>query len=119
MTAEKENPSTNQITWRTKMITFKIHQIKDIENTDYAFRSFHPGKFNFKDYEERYEMEYVSESEQTNIEILETIFYIFNMRRPADFKGHSLSMSDVIELNRDGHKQFYYCDMCGFTRVKV
>ena len=99
------------------MITFKIHQIKDIENTDYAFRSFRLGKFNFKDYEERYEMEYVSESEQPNMEILETIFYIFNMRRPADFKGHSLSMSDVIELNRDGHKQFYYCDMCGFARL--
>ena len=34
------------------MITFKIHQIKDIENTDYAFRSFNHNKFNFADYEE-------------------------------------------------------------------
>lgn len=100
------------------MITFKIHQIKDIENTDYAFRSFNPGKFNFADYEERYEMEFESFDEKPNLEICETIFYIFNMRTPADFKGHSLSMSDVIELNRDGRKQFYYCDMCGFTRIK-
>jgi hypothetical protein len=99
------------------MITFKIHQIKDIENTDYAFRSFRPGKFNFKDYEERYEMEYVSESEQPNMEILETIFYIFNMRTPDDFTGHSLSVSDIIELNRNGSKQFYYCDTCGFSRL--
>jgi hypothetical protein len=99
------------------MITFKIHQIKDIENTDYAFRSFRPGKFNFKDYEEKYEMEFVSEDEKTNIEICEVIFYMFNVRRPADFTGHSLSMSDVIELNRDGRKQFYYCDMCGFSRL--
>ena len=99
------------------MITFKIHQIKDIANTDYAFRSFNPGKFNFKDYEERYEMEFESFDEKSNLEICETIFHIFNMRRPADFKGHSLSMSDVIELNRDGRKQFYYCDMCGFTRL--
>jgi hypothetical protein len=99
------------------MITFKIYQIKDIENTDYAFRSFRPGKFNFKDYEEKYEMEFVSEDEKTNIEICEVIFYMFNVRRPADFTGHSLSMSDVIELNRDGRKQFYYCDMCGFSRL--
>jgi hypothetical protein len=99
------------------MITFKIHQIKDIENTDYAFRSFRPGKFNFADYEERYEMEFESFDEKTNIEICEVIFRIFNMRTPSDFKGHSLSMSDVIELNRDGRKQFYYCDMCGFTRL--
>ncbi len=99
------------------MITFKIHQIKDIENTDYAFRSFNPGKFNFADYEERYEMEFESIDDKTNIEICEVIFYIFNMPRPEDFTGHSLSVSDIIELNRNGSKQFYYCDMCGFTRL--
>ena len=33
------------------MITFKIHQIKDIENTDYSFMEFKPDKFNFSDYE--------------------------------------------------------------------
>ena len=101
------------------MITFKIHQIKDIENTDYAFRGYDPKKFNFKDYEERYEMEFVSGTEQTNLEICETIFHIFNMRRPTDFTGHSLSMSDVIEIKRNGRKQFYYCDMVGFVRVQV
>ena len=99
------------------MITFKIHQIKDIGATDYAFRGFDPKKFNFKDYEERYEMEFTSGMEQTDLEICEVIFHIFNMRRPEDFKGHSLSMSDVIELNRHGRKQFYYCDMCGFSRL--
>ena len=62
------------------MITFKIHQIKDIANTDYAFRSFNPNKFNFKDYEERYEMEFVSEDEKTNFEICEVIFYMFNIQ---------------------------------------
>ena len=101
------------------MITFKIHQIKDIENTDYAFRGYDPKKFNFKDYEERYEMEFESFDEKTNLEICEVIFHIFNMRRPEDFKGHSLSMSDVVELNRNGRKNFYYCDMTGFVRVPV
>lgn len=99
------------------MITFKIHQIKDIENTDYAFRSFHPGKFNFKDYEEKYEMEFESLDEKTNFEICETVFYVFNMRRPSDFTGHSLSVSDIIEIKRHGSSSFYYCDMCGFSRL--
>ena len=99
------------------MITFKIHQIKDIENTDYAFRSFNPGKFNFKDYEARYEMEFVSEDEKTNSEICEVVFYMFNVRRPEDFTGHSLSMSDIIEIKRQNRSAFYYCDMCGFVRV--
>ena len=101
------------------MITFKIHQIKDIENTDYAFRGYDPKKFNFKDYEERYEMEFESIDDKTNLEICEVIFYIFNMRTPKDFKGHSLSMSDVIEIKSRGRSYFYYCDMCGFVRVKV
>lgn len=99
------------------MITFKIHQIKDIENTDYAFRSFNPGKFNFKDYEERYEMEFVSEDDKTNDEICEVVFYIFNMRRPEDFTGHSLSVSDIIEIKRHGSSSFYYCNVCGFTKL--
>ena len=101
------------------MITFKIHQIKDIENTDYAFRGYDPKKFNFKDYEERYEMEFESIDDKTNLEICEVIFYIFNMRTPKDFKGHSLSMSDVIEIKSRGRSYFYYCDMCGFVRVQV
>ena len=99
------------------MITFKIHQIKDIENTDYAFRSFNPGKFNFGDYEEKYEMEFESIDAKTNIEICEVIFYIFNMRTPEDFQGRSLSVSDLIEIKRHGSSAFYYCNVCGFSRL--
>ncbi len=99
------------------MITFKIHQIKDIENTDYAFRSYDPKKFNFADYECRYEMEFRAREKKTNLEICEVIFYMFNVRRPEDFTGHSLSMSDVIEIHSRGRSYFYYCDMCGFVRV--
>ena len=32
------------------MITYRIHQIKDIANTDYAFRGYNPEKFSFLDY---------------------------------------------------------------------
>ena len=99
------------------MITFKIHQIKDIGNTDYAFRSFDHNKFNFGDYEEKYHMEFDSREEKTDLEICEVIFYIFNMRRPDDFTGHSLSVSDIIELNRYGSSAFYYCNVCGFIKL--
>lgn len=37
---------------------------------------------------------------------LEDLFVIFNMSRPSDFRGHSLSVSDVVYL--DG--KYYYCD---------
>jgi len=36
----------------------KIYQIKDIENTDYAFRSYNEQKFNFADYKEVFSLDF-------------------------------------------------------------
>jgi len=33
---------------------------------------------------------------------LEDIFIKFNEDRPKDFQGHSLSVSDIVVLNKDG-----------------
>lgn len=99
------------------MIIYRIHQIKDIENTDYAFRGYDPKKFNFEDYECRYEGEFQSLENKTNLEICEVVFHIFNMRRPKDFKGHSLSMSDIIEIQHNETSWFYYCDTFGWQRI--
>lgn len=99
------------------MIKYRIHQIKDIGNTDYAFRGFDPKKFNFEDYECRYEGEFTDDT-KTATEICEVIFYIFNTVRPEDFKGHSLSMSDVIELDTGVSTRLYYCDLCGWQRIR-
>ena len=98
---------------------YRIHQIKDIENTAYAFRGYDPKKFKFADYECRYEGEFESPDKKTLLEICEIIFHVFNMRRPEDFHGHSLSISDVIELNTDTTTSFYYCDLCGWVRIKT
>lgn len=37
---------------------------------------------------------------------LEDVFYLFNVNHPADFTGHSLSVSDVVEM--DG--SLWFCD---------
>lgn len=41
---------------------------------------------------------------------LEKIYFTFNMDRPEDFKGHSLSVSDVVVFNRDGKETAFYVD---------
>lgn len=46
--------------------------------------------------------------------VLERLFVKFNTNHPADFKGHSLSVSDVVEL--DG--KHYYCDSFGYEEIK-
>jgi hypothetical protein len=46
--------------------------------------------------------------------VLESLFAKFNINHPADFKGHSLSVSDIIELNG----KYYYCDSISFVQLK-
>lgn len=49
--------------------------------------------------------------------ILENFYYIFNDDRPVDFTGHSLSVSDVIALKREGVVSYHYCDSIGFVEL--
>ena len=48
---------------------------------------------------------------------LEDIYRTFNVDHPADFNGHSLSVSDVVVLHQNGHDTAYYCDSVGFQQV--
>jgi len=54
----------------------------------------------------------ISADEDYYIE-LEKIFMKFNMERPKDFKGHSLSVSDIVLV--DG--KAFYCDSMGFEPI--
>ena len=92
---------------------YKIKQIKDIRNCEYAFRHYNlvKDKINLDDYEVVYEGE-LDYSEMPNA--LEELFEIFNVRRPNDFKGRSMSISDIVEI--DGKN--YYCDAVGWKELK-
>ena len=50
-------------------------------------------------------------------QLLEDIFEIFNMDKPDDFKGHSLSVSDVIALKTKDGIRFYFTDSIGFKEL--
>lgn len=51
---------------------------------------------------------------------LEDVYRIFNTECPRDFKGHSLSVSDVVEVVEGPGTApgFYFCDCIGFQRVE-
>ena len=42
---------------------------------------------------------------------------MFNLSRPQDFEGHSLSVSDVIALKRNGEISVHYVDSIGFKEL--
>ncbi len=50
-------------------------------------------------------------------ETLENLFYKFNMEHPEDFKGHSLSVSDVVVVKERGKSIAHYVDSIGFKQV--
>ncbi len=50
-------------------------------------------------------------------EFLEMIFTKFNYCRPEDFKGHSLSVSDVVVLSQGNECKAFYCDSFGFDEM--
>lgn len=48
---------------------------------------------------------------------LDTIYEGLNLHRPDDFKGHSLSVSDVVVLHEKGTDTAHYVDSFGFKEI--
>ena len=97
--------------------TFSIYQLKPGDSTrDYRFEpldSIHRNGLSVKP--ENYELVY--EAPLTEKDNLESIYTRFNVDRPADFTGHSLSVSDIVVLHQDGKDTAHYCDRAGFSEV--
>ena len=97
--------------------SFSIYQLKGgSETLDYRFEpldSIHRNGLSVKP--ENYELVY--EAPLTAKDDLESIYTRFNVDRPADFTGHSLSVSDIVVLHQDGKDTAHYCDRAGFSEV--
>ena len=48
---------------------------------------------------------------------LNAIFEKFNIDHPADYRGHSLSVSDIVVLHEDGKNSTHFVDSYGFTEL--
>ncbi len=50
---------------------------------------------------------------------LESLYAIFNIAHPVDYKARSMSVSDVVEVVESNHvpKGFYFCDTIGFKEI--
>ena len=95
-------------------VTYEILQIKDGSNGEqYRFWGMNYVQkkrlqINVSDYESKYQ------GELKPGETLDTLYERFNLHRPEDFTGHSLSVSDVIVLESGGDKRAFYVDSFGF-----
>lgn len=64
---------------------------------------------------DNYRMVYAMQREPG--ETLEDIYRRFNIDHPEDFKGHSLSVSDVVVLHENGSDTAWYVDSIGFKEL--
>ena len=96
---------------------FGIYQLKDTEETrDIRFMA-----MDYLEMEgipvsrENYTLVYTGELKAGMS--LDDIFTEFNVDHPADFTGHSLSVSDVVVLHQDGENTSYYVDSVGYREI--
>ena len=51
-------------------------------------------------------------------EDLEDIYTVFNCRRPIDYRGRSMSVSDIVRIQGEGDKpEYWFCDNFGFKQI--
>lgn len=97
---------------------YQINRTRDVDRIKFLRMDSLPAFQGTQDINSRiYDMVY-----QGNVEAgdLEDVYRIFNTEHPQDFNGHSLSVSDVVEVV-DGQEPvpgFYFCDCIGFQRVE-
>ena len=97
--------------------TFSIYQLKQGDETR---------NFRFEPYDrlqaagnvvDKANYELVYSAELTPGTSLEDIYTRFNIDHPKDFKGHSLSVSDVVVLHQNGQDAAHYVDSFGYKEV--
>ena len=97
--------------------TFSIYQLKRGDETrDFRFEPYDrlPATGRTAD---RTNYDLIYTAELTPGTSLEDIYTRFNIDHPKDFKGHSLSVSDVVVLHQNGQDTAHYVDSNGYRQV--
>lgn len=94
--------------------SFAIYQVRPGDDTrDYRF-------VNYEELErrgleiDRKNYEHVYSAELQPLITLEGIYQRLNMDHPEGYKGHSLSVSDIIVINKNGEATAHYVDSFGY-----
>lgn len=105
---------------------FRVYQLdlEGIKTYPFAFRSIEVmRKAGYQqppaaDYRLVYDGEIPCAKDAEPKDVLERIFIRCNDTFPEGYRGHSLSMSDVVELYDEKNRSYFYCDQSGFVPVQ-
>lgn len=95
---------------------YGIYQLRESGERTYQFMGMREASnFGFEIHGEDYELIY---SNRLGMEdTLNSLYEKFNINHPQDFTGHSLSVSDVVVMRKNGESKAYYVDSFGFTEL--
>ena len=114
---EVQGRLTFEETKQSEKDTYSIYQLKDGDET-WAYR-FEPldrlKRVGLHVDRSHYNFIYSGSLEKG--ETLEDLYRRFNLDHPEDFRGHSLSVSDIVVLCQAGKVTAHYCDSFGFAEV--
>ena len=101
--------------------SYAIYQLRQTDaarevrfmESDWMEKNGHPIEY------ENYEAVYFGDLPRygNTAEKLEQLFETFNMDRPADYTGHSLSISDIVAIRQSGVVSCHYVDSVGFKEL--
>lgn len=96
-----------------------IYQIEETKSVNKLFQSYASivnefGGVKLSDYKKVYNCNHAT-MESNTMAILDEIFTRFNVEQPKNYKGRSISVSDIIVL--DG--VMYYVDKIGFQKIDI
>lgn len=112
----------NETSKQDGTVSYDIYQVKsESEYVDYRFTSLQLMEqlgltFSADNYEKVYSGT-VDTTSKSNAEVLESLFERFNLQHPADFRGHSMSVSDVVVFHENGRDTAHFCDSIGFVEM--
>jgi hypothetical protein len=96
--------------------TYSIYQVKAKE--DFAFMKWESAQkhgWSFGAYESVWNGEKRAKDDH---DLLESLFEGFNLYRPDEFRGHSMSVSDIVGVcDNHGNTRYYYCDSFGWKDI--
>lgn len=100
---------------KTEIRIYQIDEAKDDRRVmfrDYESTIHAAGRIDFSIYDCVY-------CGETDTDDLETIFWLFNMEIPSGYTGHSVSVSDIIEICDGEKKGLYFCDSVGWVKLST
>ena len=102
--------------------SYAVLQLKRIDETEqFRFMPYwHIQKLEEQPTIDHYEVVYNGPIEQSAgaAEQLEELYTKFNIDHPEDFRGHSMSMSDIVALKVAHEVSFHYVDRIGFVELQ-